>query len=162
MDVHVLVGVDMVERQPGGCIGGELGLDLAGELAAHRRLEEIGEAGAHLVVSEAPVRADQVGNLIGRQDRRAVDQDHMQADTEIRQAPGAFDGAISAPGDVDWFAFDGVKDQSFEVRVWARELGSPLDSVLVVHGPDGAQLASVDDAVGPDSLARVKLPARAT
>jgi hypothetical protein len=75
------------------------------------------------------------------------------------QAPGAFDGVISDKGDVDWFAFDGVKDQSYEIRVWARELGSPLDSVLTVNGPDGAQIASVDDAVGPDSLARVNLPA---
>ncbi len=75
------------------------------------------------------------------------------------QAPGAFDGVISEPGDVDWYAFDGVNGQSYEVRVWAREMGSPLDSVLIVHGPDGAQLASVDDAIGPDSLARVTLPA---
>jgi hypothetical protein len=75
------------------------------------------------------------------------------------QAPGAFDGVIAEPGDVDWYAFDGLKDQTYEMRVWAREMGSPLDSVLMVHGPDGGQLAAVDDAVGPDSLARVTLPA---
>lgn len=73
--------------------------------------------------------------------------------------PGAFNGVIEKPGDVDWFAFDGKKDQNLEFRVWARALGSPLDSVLSVSGPDGKQIAHSDDSAGLDSAARVKLPA---
>ena len=98
-------------------------------------------------------RVSKLAGVLEREPNNATDQ------ATAGQAPGAFDGVISEPGDVDWYAFDGAKDQSYEVRVWAREMGSPLDSVLSVHGPDGGQLASVDDAVGPDSLARVTLPA---
>lgn len=75
------------------------------------------------------------------------------------QGPGAFDGVIGEKGDEDWFAFDGVKDQAYDVRVWAREMGSPLDSVLEVFGPDGAGIFGNDDAVGPDSAGRLTLPA---
>lgn len=73
--------------------------------------------------------------------------------------PGAFDGVISEAGDVDYFSFEGKKNQSFRVRVFARELGSPLDSVLRVLGPDGKALGSDDDSSGADSRLDVKLPA---
>jgi hypothetical protein len=76
------------------------------------------------------------------------------------QAPGAFDGVIEAPGDIDFFKFTGTKDQVFNVRVWARELGSPLDPLLIVKQPDGNDLASDDDSAGMlDASSRVTLPA---
>lgn len=73
--------------------------------------------------------------------------------------PGAFDGVIGEDGDTDWFAFEGTANMNLDIRVWARELGSPLDSVLVVRGPDGKGLQSNDDAHGADSAVRVTLPA---
>lgn len=74
-------------------------------------------------------------------------------------APGAFDGVIGAPGDVDFFSFEGQEGQVFDVRVWARELGSPLDPVLAVLRPDGRNLARDDDGAGGlDSQLRVTLP----
>lgn len=72
-------------------------------------------------------------------------------------APGAFDGVINQQGDVDWFKFDGTAGQVYDVRVYAREMGSPLDSVLVINNPSGSALAGNDDAVGPDSAMRVTL-----
>lgn len=71
---------------------------------------------------------------------------------------GAFDGVIGEPGDTDFFQFEGKKDQVVEFRVWARALGSPLDSVLVVYKPDGSGLGSDDDAAAVDSKVRVTLP----
>lgn len=71
---------------------------------------------------------------------------------------GAFDGVIGEPGDIDFYTFEGKKDQTFEFRVWARELGSPLDSVLVVYKPDGGALGSDDDAANVDSRLRVTFP----
>lgn len=75
------------------------------------------------------------------------------------QGPGAFDGVIGEKGDEDWFAFDGKKDQVFDVRVWAREMGSPLDSVLEVFNPEGGGIFGNDDAAGPDSAGRITIPA---
>lgn len=72
-------------------------------------------------------------------------------------APGAFDGVIEAPGDSDYYAFDGTKGQVYDVRVYAREMGSALDSVLTVYNPSGSALADNDDAVGVDSAFRITL-----
>lgn len=72
--------------------------------------------------------------------------------------PGAFDGVIQSRNDVDWYRFQGEKNQELRIRVWARELGSPLDSVLAVFGPSGSELVSDDDGAGIDSTARVTLP----
>ncbi len=77
----------------------------------------------------------------------------------VGPVPGAFDGVIGEAADTDYFAFDGTKDQVYDIRVWARELGSPLDSVMVVRGPDGKGVGSDDDSAGVDSKVRVKLPA---
>jgi hypothetical protein len=73
-------------------------------------------------------------------------------------APGAFDGVIGEKGDTDWFKFAGTKDQVWDIRVWARELGSPLDSVMNITSPSGSTFAGDDDARGADSYFRVTLP----
>jgi len=71
--------------------------------------------------------------------------------------PGAFDGVISEDGEVDYFRFAGTEGQVFDVRVWARELGSPLDSVLSITNPSGSNLVSTDEGAGLDSATRVTL-----
>ncbi len=73
-------------------------------------------------------------------------------------APGAFDGVVQEDGDVDWYRFEGRKGQVFRIRVWARALGSPLDSVMTLVGPSGSEVVSDDDGAGMDSTARVTLP----
>ncbi|MCL4217029.1 MAG: hypothetical protein KJ052_08510 [Candidatus Hydrogenedentes bacterium] len=72
--------------------------------------------------------------------------------------PGAFNGVIGEPDDEDWFQFEGKKDTTLEVLVWARRLGSPLDSVLSINKPSGENLMSNDDSVGLDSTGRITLP----
>jgi len=88
-----------------------------------------------------------------------VEPNNAREQATAGQGPGAFDGVISQKGDEDWFAFDGLKDQTYDLRVWARELGSPLDSVLELLNPDGGGIFGSDDAVGPDSAGRITLPA---
>jgi hypothetical protein len=51
-----------------------------------------------------------------------------------------------------------VGGQEFEVRVWARELGSPLDSVVHLYRPNLEALSSADDAVGLDGAFSAALP----
>ena len=91
-----------------------------------------------------------------------VEPNNGVAEATPGAAAGAFDGVIGAEGDVDFFKFDGKTGQVLDVRIWARALGSPLDSVLVVHNPDGSALGSDDDAAAVDSKVRVTLPADGT
>jgi hypothetical protein len=75
-------------------------------------------------------------------------------------APGALNGIIENPGDVDFYKFSANQGQQYDIRVHARvTLRSPLDPVLVVHRANGAALASNDDSGGPDSYLRFNAPA---
>lgn len=76
--------------------------------------------------------------------------------------PVAFHGVIDQPGQVDYFHFDAAKDQTVEVRVFARQLGSPVDTVVTVYHVGGKGLSSNDDKGGPDSVHRFKAPADGT
>ncbi len=76
-----------------------------------------------------------------------------------RQLPGALNGIIERPGDVDCFTFSAKKGQVFDVRVFARNsLRSPLDSVMSVSRANGAAVVSNDDSGGPDSYVRFTAP----
>ncbi|MBI5092365.1 MAG: pre-peptidase C-terminal domain-containing protein [Candidatus Hydrogenedentes bacterium] len=73
-------------------------------------------------------------------------------------APGSFDGVIDPAGDTDWFKFDAKKGQVYNARVWAKGLGSALDSVLTFANAAGSAIASDDDGAGIDSALRVTIP----
>ena len=68
--------------------------------------------------------------------------------------PVAFNGIIEKPADVDFFRFKAKKGQQLDIRVYARALRSPLDSVLTLFNAKGNQLESNDDSGGPDSYLR--------
>lgn len=86
-----------------------------------------------------------------------VEPNNNKGEATPGAVPGAFDGIIGEANDYDWFSFEGKKGQVFDVRVWARAMGSPLDSVLLVQNPSGSNLASNDDQGGPDSAMRITL-----
>ncbi|QDU91497.1 putative subtilase-type serine protease precursor [Pirellulimonas nuda] len=74
--------------------------------------------------------------------------------------PSALCGVIGEPGDSDFFSFEMKKDQTYDLRVHARDVRSPLDSVLRVYDAKGKRLAgNDDDARNPDSYLRFKAPA---
>ena len=73
-------------------------------------------------------------------------------------APAALNGVIGKAGDVDHYVFKATKGQAFDVRVFARQLRSPLDSVLYLGAKGGGALLGNDDAVGPDSYFRFGAP----
>ncbi len=92
VQMEVLVGIDVVERQAGAREGVELRLDLGRELALNARPEEhVGAAQRH-VGAEQPVPADEIGHSRGRQHRRGLDEGEMQPDAQARQPLGAGDG----------------------------------------------------------------------
>ncbi|MBT5321904.1 MAG: hypothetical protein HOL43_06030 [Verrucomicrobiales bacterium] len=73
--------------------------------------------------------------------------------------PLAFNGIIQTKGDEDWFRFTAKKGQRFDVRVYARKLRSPIDTVMYICNKDGRNLATNDDSGGPDSYISWTVPA---
>ena len=61
---------------------------------------------------------------------------------------------IEKPGDVDSFTFHGRKGQRYDVRVFGRQIRSPLDPVLNIFAKNAGRVASNDDSEGPDSYLR--------
>lgn len=88
-----------------------------------------------------------------------IEPNNAREQASVSSFPGPFDGSLGEPGDQDWFQFTTLPNQSLDVRVWGRELGSPIDPVLRVLGPDGGELLNNDDAVGVDSAGRVTFSA---
>lgn len=85
--------------------------------------------------------------------------------------PVIINGRIGTPGDWDVFRFEGRAGQEIVAEVYARRLGSPIDSLLRLTDATGKQLALNDDHEDKgtgllthhaDSWLRVKLPAEGT
>lgn len=76
----------------------------------------------------------------------------------VGTAPCAFNGVIAKPGEVDYFKFAAKKGQTFDVRCFARQLGSPLDSVMYLGILGAGALVANDDSGGPDSYFRFTAP----
>lgn len=72
--------------------------------------------------------------------------------------PVAFQGILSAHHESDAWTFTATKGQQFAIRVVGREIRSPIDAVIAIHNPDGAAIASNDDANGPDSELSLTAP----
>ncbi|WP_435007061.1 PPC domain-containing protein [Tundrisphaera lichenicola] len=71
----------------------------------------------------------------------------------------ALNGVIDKPEDVDHFVFPAKKGENYNIRVYARRLRSPLDSVLYIAKKGGGALAGDDDGGGsPDSSLKFTAP----
>jgi hypothetical protein len=62
------------------------------------------------------------------------------------EIPVTISGHIDRPRDIDAFAFAAKKGASLRIRVESRELGFPLDPVLVVADAAGKTITRVDDS----------------
>ncbi len=76
-------------------------------------------------------------------------------------APIAFHGTIQQDNDRDWFRFHAKKGQKIRLKVFARVLGSPLDSLIQIHDAKGKYIAANDDRIQyyPDSKLDYTVPA---
>ena len=69
-------------------------------------------------------------------------------------APFAFHGVLSTPEDQDWFRFQAKKGEKLRIQVLARELRSPIDSIITIRqAKDNKYLQHNDDQTqgSPDS-----------
>jgi hypothetical protein len=87
------------------------------------------------------------------------DNDFGHATQVKEEIPFALNGIISKPGETDYFRFHARKGRPLDVRVYARALRSPLDSVILLYNAKGNQIAVNDDSGGPDSYLRFTPPA---
>ncbi len=86
-------------------------------------------------------------------------EDIAHAVATDKALPLALNGIIEKAGDVDHFKIAAKKDETFDVKVFARRLRSPLDSVLTIWNMQGGQVAANDDDGHLDSGIRWKVPA---
>lgn len=61
--------------------------------------------------------------------------------------PTLISGSVSDPGQTDEFVIKGKKGDVLVAEVFARRLGSPLDSKLKILAPDGKVIAENDDKI---------------
>ncbi|MBL9189417.1 MAG: PPC domain-containing protein [Opitutaceae bacterium] len=148
--------------RPGEILAATFLGDPAGDFTQTLRLPE--KAGArHGVIAERDGTAPSP-NWVRVSDLPAV-RDVKPASTAAQApllnqpAPFAFDGVLATKGEAAFLRFTAKKDQHLDFTIFARRLGSPLDSVLTVLGPKGNSLGSNDDSAGqPDSTVRVRIP----
>ena len=72
--------------------------------------------------------------------------------------PVALNGVIEKAGDVDSFTFRARKGQTYDIRMFARQIRSPLDPVIGLFARNAGQVAGNDDSVGPDSYIQFNPP----
>ncbi|MBL8848131.1 MAG: PPC domain-containing protein [Planctomycetaceae bacterium] len=88
-----------------------------------------------------------------------VEPNNTAAEATVGPAPGAFNGVMEQPGDIDYFKFAAKAGQVFEVECYGRRLRSAIDPLVYVCNADGTHITGSDDARGPDSYFRFQVPA---
>ena len=77
--------------------------------------------------------------------------------------PCAITGRLAKQGEKGQFQFAGTKDQQWRISVACQQIGTFLDPILVIIGPDGQPLAENDDLPGTsDAGVDVTLPTDGT
>ena len=152
-------------------LGGKAGEDLAvrfigdvnGEIAKTIKLPSEPVASMSVFAEQdglvAPtanfMRVSPFGNVL----QTPGNNDIAHATPATQDVPVALNGIVAKDGEQDYFRFKARKDQPLDVRVFARALRSPLDSVIVIYNDKGGQIASNDDSGGPDSYLKFNPPA---
>jgi hypothetical protein len=73
--------------------------------------------------------------------------------------PVAFNGIVHNAHESDYYKFHATKGTALDVTVYARQLRSPIDTVIDLWDAKGHHIANNDDANGPDSYLRFNVPA---
>lgn len=71
--------------------------------------------------------------------------------TRVPSLPAALNGILAKPGEADTFLFSAKKGDSWQVRVYARSLGSPMDPKIWIKAANSAKnLLEADDSKPAD------------
>ena len=114
---------------------------------------------APLVPSDSPgplpMRVSPFPNVL----EQKPNNDAAHATPAGQPLPLAFNGIIQQPGDRGFFRFHASRGAVLDITVYARQLRSPLDSVLDLWDAKGGHITGNDDSIGPDSYLRFNVPA---
>lgn len=84
----------------------------------------------------------------------------LEVQPEPTDLPATLVGTIAVPGQVDTYAFDGRAGEELVFRVTASQLGSKLESLLILRNDSGEVVAeSGENDYFPDAVLTYKLPA---
>jgi hypothetical protein len=83
----------------------------------------------------------------GLQAGRRAEGAQEPAPTIVPNLPAALNGILLKPGETDTFQFSAKKGQSWNIRVFARTLGAPVDARITLRASNNPKvLLDVDDA----------------
>ena len=114
---------------------------VTGAAGGARVVREVGTHNQVMFVSGASVPADDHGNT-------SAEATPVPAPVSLGE-PTVVTGTLGYAGDIDFFAFEAVAGQTYEIRVSLPEDGLG-DSTLWLYGSDGRTLLAWDDDGGPD------------
>lgn len=157
----------------GGAAGERISLELIGWNLPTLRLSYDAsdkKPGVHsLVARKGTIASNPVPFAVGAlPDSMEQEPNNEFASAQDVSLPALVNGRIVQSGDTDLFGFEGHAGDEVVAEVWARRLGSPLDSTLRLLDSAGTTVAAGDDvedkAAGllthhADSLLRATLPA---
>jgi hypothetical protein len=133
----------------GGKVGSRTSLELQGWNLPKAKLAESRHkaAGSYPVsIRNGPWVSNLVPFVVDTLPERFEKEPNDQPKTAQRvKLPLIVNGRIGRPGDWDVFRMDGHAGEEMVAEVFARRLGSPLDSVLKLTDASGRQLAFNDD-----------------
>ena len=138
-----------------GDIGGDFDQTLKLPAEPIAKWEVLGEKDGLVPPTPNFLRISHFPNVLAKE----PNQDPAHATVVEREVPVALNGIISKPKQTDYFRFKAHKGQIIDIRVFARALRSPLDSVIVLFNDKNQAIASNDDSGGPDSYLRFNPPA---
>jgi len=151
---------------PGGQVGQSLPVtflgDLNGPIATRVQLPPFVEDPYSVSVSNhglfapfpLPMRVSPFPNVL-QQDPN-YDLAHATAGAA---PPVAFNGIVHNAHEADYYRFHASKGAALDITVYARQLRSPIDTVIDLWDAKGKHIASNDDTNGPDSYLRFNVPA---
>ncbi|MEC5125618.1 PPC domain-containing protein [Verrucomicrobiales bacterium BCK34] len=79
-----------------------------------------------------------------------LEENESAPETPVAQLPVALNGIIASHDDTDTYRLTVKADEPLHVRVFASDLGSPIDPVLKIIAPDDSVELEADDATLPD------------
>ena len=91
VQVEVPVGIDVIERQPRGAVGIELRGDFHSHLPPERRTKGNLRPIDGKIIAQPSAVADKSRNICRIDRRLAIDQNDVQPDAQVRQAPRSLD-----------------------------------------------------------------------
>lgn len=108
--------------------------------------------------SPVPFRISGLHNLFEPEGNQTFPEEPT-VDLNLYPQGVAINGIISEPRQQDFFRFKASQNQVWILTCYARRIGSPLDPVMNLFGPEKNGIAGNDDSAGPDSMIRFQVPA---